>query len=493
MTKRNSIVKNYLYNLSYQILAIILPIITLPYISRVLGSSGLGAYAFTFSIVQYAVLLGSLGIPIYGSRTIASVRDNKAKLQKTFWNIAYLNIFSCFLIWLIFLIFVLGFSEKYKYIFLIQSIYIFAVIFDISWFYIGLEDFKKTVTRSFIVKLVGAILIFSFIRESSQLWLYCLILGLSMLLGNISLWLHLRECNIKFLKPDFKAIRLIIIPSILLLTTQIATMIFTGIDKIMLGMVTNPSEIGNFDVSQKIPRMLIIIPVSLCLVLVPRLSNSFANNKIEEVKKYFLIALEFMLCITLPFTFGLMAVSDTFVPWFLGSGFEKTTVLLKISCFLILLDSINGLLSSQVISLKKDKIFNIGTLIGCFVNITVNIFLIPKFLSIGASIAYIITITAVNIYLISNLKEFMDFKKALPEFLKYLAGTALITPVIYFIGTFLGSSFITTIVQIFAATVIYISVLALLKSSMLFLVLSKLLNFLPKNNKIDKPLQLDNT
>ena len=165
--KTKSIKKNYLYNLLYQILVLILPIITTPYISRILGSENIGIYSFTISIVTYFMLFGSLGVSLYGQREIAYIREDKTKLQKTFLEILVFRFITMTItIFIYYIIFVR--NNIYKQYYRILIIYLLAASFDISWFFQGLEEFKKTVTRNIIVRTVSVISIFIFVKSRKR-------------------------------------------------------------------------------------------------------------------------------------------------------------------------------------------------------------------------------------------------------------------------------------------------------------------------------------
>ena len=165
--KTKSIKKNYLYNLTYQMLILLLPIITTPYISRTLGSENIGIYSFTISIVTYFILFGSLGVSLYGQREIAYIRENKSKLQKTFLEIVIFRFITMSIAILIYYIIFVR-NNVYKQYYKILIIYLFAASFDITWFFQGLEEFKKTVTRNIIVRAISVICIFIFVKSRKR-------------------------------------------------------------------------------------------------------------------------------------------------------------------------------------------------------------------------------------------------------------------------------------------------------------------------------------
>ena len=166
---KKSVKKNYLYNLSYQILAIILPIITTPYLARVLGSNGTGIYSYTISIVTYFILFGSLGIALYGQREIAYVQNNEKKKNRIFTELVFLRLITMFIAAIIFF-FTFGIKGEYSLYYKILLFEMLANAIDISWLYQGLEEFKKIVLRNFIVKIVSIICIFIFVKNPTDVW-----------------------------------------------------------------------------------------------------------------------------------------------------------------------------------------------------------------------------------------------------------------------------------------------------------------------------------
>lgn len=157
------VIRNYLYNAGYQVLNLLVPFITVPYIARILGPRGVGINSYTNSIITYFLLLGTLGITMYGNREIAYHRDNLEERSRIFWEIEFLQIITISFSYLLFLIFN-SFQVQYKIYFLLQSIWIVSGAVNISWLFMGLEDFKKTVLRNILVKVVSLISIFLFVR-----------------------------------------------------------------------------------------------------------------------------------------------------------------------------------------------------------------------------------------------------------------------------------------------------------------------------------------
>ena len=189
----SSVKKNFLYSILYQMLVLIVPLITTPYVSRTVGAEGIGVYTYTYSIAYYFVLIAMLGINNYGNRTIAKVRDDKEKMSDTFISIYTLQFVMSMIMIFIYVIYVLFFANEYKWMHVIQMIYMISVIFDINWFYFGLEKFKITITRNIIIKIISTIFIFVFVKERADLWKYTIIMTTSTLITQMYLWVILKK------------------------------------------------------------------------------------------------------------------------------------------------------------------------------------------------------------------------------------------------------------------------------------------------------------
>ncbi|MCC9752947.1 oligosaccharide flippase family protein, partial [Streptococcus agalactiae] len=184
------------YNTSYQLLTLLLPLVTVPYVSRVLSPQGIGINAYTSSIVMYFTLFGALGISLYGNREIAFVQSNKYKRSKIFWELVVLKLASVSIATLLFFGFVL-LTNEWQLFYLIQGINLLATATDISWYFIGVEDFKIIVIRNTIVKLITVVLTFLVVKTPDDLALYMFLIAFASLLGNLTVWHHLKHEIIK--------------------------------------------------------------------------------------------------------------------------------------------------------------------------------------------------------------------------------------------------------------------------------------------------------
>lgn len=430
----SNIKKNFIYNVLYQVLVLILPLITVPYVSRVLGSSGIGIFSYTYSIVNYFMLIAMLGINNYGNRTIAKVRDNKNELSKNFFGIYFIQLVMSIIMILLYVLYFTFFNIDYKIIAIIQSIYLFSNMLDINWFFFGLEKFKLTVTRSTIVKLLSLILIFMFVKTKNDLWIYTLILSGSTLLSQILLFSFLRK-EIKFVKITKKDIRSHIKPILTLFIPVIAISLYKVMDKIMLGNMSIINEVGYYEQAEKIIGIPVGIITALGTVMLPRISNLVAKNKDKEIKKYIKKSINFMMFLAFPMCLGLIAISNNFIPIFLGKSFIKSSTLVNyLSITILFLSFANVIRTEYLIPKEKDKIYIVSVMLGAISNLIINYLLIPKYSSVGATIGTIFAEFFVMIYQVICVRKELPIKEYLKDISSYLYKSLIMFSIISLIN-----------------------------------------------------------
>ncbi|ERK32242.1 flippase [Clostridium intestinale] len=461
-----SVGKNYFYNLIYQITLILIPLITIPYISEVLGPTGIGINSFTNSIAQYFILAGTLGMTIYGNRTIATVRNDKEKCRSIFWEIFILQLVTCVASFSIYIL-IFGFNNKYSLYYLMQSMYILAAAVDITWYFMGVEDFKKASLRSTFVKLVSVVAMFIFVKDFDDLWKYILINSLSMLIGQIIMWFYVDKSflKIKYLKNIHILTHLK--PALQLFIPQVAIQVYMVLDKTMTGVLANETEVGFYDNSQKIIRLSLAIVTSLGMVMLPKIANLYSSGELNKMKEHLQKAFRFMTMISLPLIFGLIGISDNFVPWFFGKEFLKVINLMKLSSIMILVIAWGNVFGTQyILALGKMKEYTTSVVIGAIINFSLNLVLIPRLLSLGAVIATLcaeIIIAGIQLY---YSKEIVT-KEWFYCGWKYWISSVIMFLGVYFIGNLVNSNLVGTCIQIITGAVIYFVMLIIFKDKIL--------------------------
>lgn len=419
MPEKKSVVKNYMYNLIYQILILVLPLITTPYLSRVLGAEGVGIYSYTYAITTYFMLFGSLGISLYGQREIAYAQNNKIKRKRTFIELILFRFITIFIAMLIYFIFFIK-GQTYQVYYSILLIEIIAAGFDISWFFQGLEEFKKTVFRNVLVRTVSVSLVFILVKTQSDLWKYMLIYSLADLFGNLLLWTYLPK-YLKGKKIKHINIKRHIIPVLLLFVPQVANKIYNLLDTTMIGaIISDKAETGYYEQGQKVIRLLLTIVTSLGIVMVPRMASTFAEGDKKKIRNYLQTSFSFVFIISVPLMFGIISVAKSFVPIFFGEGYDKVAVLIAIFSPMLILMGIENVIGTQyLLPTKRQKEFTISIICGILTNIVLNAILITFFSSIGASIATVISQLVVDCVQIYVVRKEIRFKPIIRNFVRY--------------------------------------------------------------------------
>ncbi|MFQ7823131.1 oligosaccharide flippase family protein [Clostridium sp.] len=451
-----SIKKNFIYNFSYQILTMILPLITTPYIARVIGPEGVGVQSYTLSIANYFVLFAMLGINNHGNRSIAMVRGNKEKLNKTFISIYFVQFTMSILMILIYLIYIIFIAKENKVIFIIQAIYIISALLDINWFFFGMEQFKLTVVRNIVIKLASVVSIFIFVRNSNDLYLYSLILALGTLISQCILWKYLNK-YISFVKVSKEEILVQVKPILILFIPVIAVSIYKIMDKIMLGSMSSMTQVGFFENSEKIMNIPLGVITALGTVMLPKMSNLYAIGNEKEGNKYIGLSLEFVMFISVGAMFGLIGVSPILIPIFLGDKFiECINIVSIMSITIVFLAWANVVRTQYLIPKKKDKIYIISTIIGAIINLLMNLLLIKKYGAVGATIGTIFAESSVCIYQSIMVRKELNMSLYLKKVLFYMAPGIIMCVVIRILGNTLGVSILTGSIQIIVGGTIYV-------------------------------------
>lgn len=480
---KKSVAKNYIYNLMYQILIIILPLITTPYLSRVLGAENIGIYSYTISINTYFILFGSLGVAIYGQREIAFFQDDKEKRSLIFYEILIMRFITLVIASVLFY-FIFCLNGQYNIYYKVLILELFANAIDISWFFRGMEEFKKTVVRNTVVKLISVACIFIFVKTSDDLLKYFIIYVLSNVIGNFTLWMYLPKYVIKMPMKSINVFRHLK-PTLALFVPQIATQLYTVLDKTMIGtIVTEKSEVGFYEQAQKTVKLLLTIATSLGTVMMPRIAHTYACGDKKKLNEYMNMSFKFITMLTFPIMFGIISIASAFVPIFYGEGYEKVVVLINIISPIIVAIGFSNVIGTQyLLPTKQQKKYTISVVIGAAINFILNLILIKLLKSIGASIATIIaeiSVTAIQFYLVRKEIKFVEVIK---QTYKYIIASVIMFIASLIISFMIKNNWISIIVQICCSAIIYFMVLFILKESLITEEVKKVFRGYKQDNK----------
>ena len=382
------VLKNYAYNLSYQLLVIILPIITTPYVTRVFSSDDLGIYGYFNSIVTYFILLATLGVANYGTKEISG---NRKEIKKNFWGIYTLQFGAALLSILLYILLCMGISTMQNPVAYILGLSLVSKGLDISWLFQGLEDFRKITARNITVKLVGVSAIFLFIKSASDLYLYVFLLTAFELLGQLSMWVPAREFigkphfDLGYAKHHLK-------PIILLFLPQIAISLYVTLDRTMLGALASTRDVGIYDQALKLVNILLTLVTSLGSVMLPRVSSLLSKGDHKAVNKMHELAFLIYNLVIFPIIAGILIVNDDFVQFFLGKDFQDARYAISIMIFRMFFIGWTNIMGIQIlIPHNKNKEFMVSTTVPAILSVGLNLLFLPKLGYVGAAIVSVLT------------------------------------------------------------------------------------------------------
>ena len=466
--KEKSIGKNYIYNLVYQILVLIVPFVLTPYVSRVLSPEGIGEFSYGTTIVGYFVLAGNLGVATYGQLEIAKVRKNVEESSKIFWEIFFTRFVTMMTSLIIYLIYVLYGHSCYKMMYQVLVVQILASVLDISWLLQGLEEFKKIVFRNIIIKFAGVILVLLFVKNEGDLYKYAFIMNIVTLLGNLSLWGYLFKFLVKVKMNKFRLFSHLK-RSVIYFIPTIATTLYLTVDKTMIEWFSETTaENGFYEQAQKIEQMAVTAVTSLSVVTMPRMALLYKEKKHDEIREIFDKSIRFVLFLAIPMCIGLVMVSDLFIPIYLGDGYEKSSVLLKIFSLLIIVVGLNNAFGKQILMpFGQQRKYNVAVIVGAIVNFCLNFLLIPKLYSIGAAIASVIAESIILLFFMQSSRAYYNGVEVIKISKNYLVSALIMAISIKLINIFLSVGIFALIIQVFVGIFVYLLILFLMQDKLI--------------------------
>lgn len=458
------VIKNYLYNASYQILLMLAPLLTTPYVSRILGAHNNGINTYTNGWVTFFCLFGQLGIGLYGNREIAYCRNNKEKRSKIFGEIFVLQLMTSSIALIFYLFAVFEFSSTFKLFFLLQTIYIINGAIDISWYFMGMEDFKKTVTRNTLVKVISIILIFLLVRSKNDLVKYIILLGLSSFIGNLTLWPYLCK-QINFIKLSSLKPFKHFYPTLLLFIPTITTQIYLVVNRIMLGRMSSQVSVSQFDFGDKMIKLALSLVTATGSVMLPHIANKFAEGDIKSIRNSLYKSFDFATALAIPIMFGLMAISPTFAPWFLGSEYGPTSKVIFYEAPAILFIAWSNVTGTQyLMPVHREKEYTISVTIGAIINVIANFYFIKTHGVNGAAFVTVLSELSILIVQLMFIHGTIKRRQLFTALWKYLLAGIIMYLVVSRLNLIMKMNLANLAFQILAGTIIYIITLSILKA-----------------------------
>lgn len=372
---------------------LIAPLITAPYIARVLSPELIGEYSYTVANCSYFVLVAGLGLPLYGTLRAVSIRDDREKLSRLFWEITLLKmILMIVCVFVYFCTIIMHSNGIRRNLYYIVAIEMFANAIDVTWLLTALEKFKITALSSMFVRLINVIAIFLLVKNQKDIYLYALILQGAALAGCLALLPSLRNC---ICKVEIKDLNLTqhMIPNLTYFVPGIIHTIFSAADKTMLGLFSDSTyEIGVYEQANKICLILVSAISAISNVILPRMTYLYSKNSDDEVMQDLkCVSIRIALFVAMPMVLGISAIADLFVLVYFGDRYEKSGILLKILCWNVLFSSLCNFCGHQgLIARGKQSAYNVAFGVSAAANVIMNAILVTKYQSVGVSLASVL-------------------------------------------------------------------------------------------------------
>ncbi len=452
--------KNTLYNVSYRVFSILLPLVTAPYLSRTVGQTGVGLYSYAWNISYIFVLIGTLGLENYGVRAISRVRDNPDELNRTFseiWRMQRLVAFTALVIWLLYALLIAGEERAISLSLTFMSV---SCIVNLDWCLMGLDQFRPIALRNTAVKLLAALCVFLFIHDQDDLWIYGFAWSLATLLGCLSCLMSLRG-KVRTVPVTLAASFRHFPPCALLFVSVIAVSVYRTMDKVMVGAIAGMAQNGLYENAEKIIYCLSGFISAFGNVMMPRASHLLATGNEKEIDRSMRLSMHLVLCMVCGMAFGILAVADRFTPLFYGPDFVfSSPLMIPLGFSLVLIGFANVIRMQWILPHGQDSIVLRSVLCGAGVNLVANLSLIPVLGAMGAVIGTLLAEGTVP------LVQYLHLRKALPygTYLKTLAAYTVLGFGMYlavtltakaFPGLFEGNTWVNLAVLVFVGCVIY--------------------------------------
>lgn len=440
--------KNVLYSGFLTSSLYVFQFITYPYVSRVLGVSGVGMCNFAQTIVHYFILLSTLGITSIGIREIAKCKEDKFNLNKTFSGIFQVNaiLTSLVLVVYVILIEILPQLLPYRQLLYIGVVQIIFNLLSIDWLFKGLENFRYITIRTFWVKILYVISVFVFVRDKDDYDLYYAIIVGAVVVNGIINWGYGRRLVKYTWQPLYEICRLYVRPLFLLGSQIIFQVLYTDFIVIYLGFISNDAQVGLYTTAIKVLSIVLALYSSFTLVMMPRISSLCAEGNYEQIKSLTNKSFALLYSFALPCVFLLIIFARETIGIISGPGYEGAIQLLTIAAPIILIAGVEQILILQLIlPLQMDKAFFYNLIAGATVGLVLIFTLVPSLLSLGAIIAWGTSECAVLLtayyFVRKKIGKMLDLKMTCIYFISYLPLLA-----IFIISTYLFSDRYTAFV-----------------------------------------------
>lgn len=475
-----SIKRNAVYNILLAVSQVLLPLVTFPYISRVLLPQGVGTYTFVDSYTQYFVLIAALGIPIYGMREIAKAKKSLVDRSQVFTELLSIHLLVSVFVSLLYIVSFLTLAplKGHSQLFWIGSSLLLSNIFVMEWFFQGMEQFPFITLRTLCIRILTVVAVFIFIKSPADTVLYYAINCASVFINAIVNCLYAR----KFVKISFHQLSLKrhLTPLLYIFSTGLVTNVYTLLDSVVLGFLTDTIQVGFYTTAVKLSKILIMILVAFTTVLVPPLSLAYKEGRYSDAKTLLSKSFNYVIFISVPLSVGVYVIAQPLILLFSGPDFLPAALSLKILSPTVLIVGLSYVFGQQIINATgNERYFLVSAMIGMIISIGLNLLLIPHIKQTGAAITNLSVEFTVMLLLMRSALQKVPFN---PQWVNLVKAFIACLP-FFLISYWVESMHLSLLFQltaiIIASSIAYISIQYFVWRNNLF---GEIVNLLRKQN-----------
>lgn len=390
----SSIKKNFIYNTLLSVTQVLFPLITFSYVARVIEPVGIGTVSFVESICRYAILIAALGIPVYGVREVAKLKDDKEKLSKLCSELLLIHFFATVFIIMVYVVTVLTIEKLYDNLsyYVLGLLMVFSNIFVMEWYFQGIGDFKFITLRTLIIRVITTVSVFFIVKNPEDgICFFLLTVLTNVINGIVNFWYVKKKIHINY-RFNFNSLKKHLTPLFFIFSTTISISIYVLLDTIMLGFLADERAVGFYSMALKISKVPMLFVGALGLVLIPQLSFSFNEKDYNNFNRLITKSINFVITFSFPVIFLFLGISDELLRSFAGNEFVGASITLKILSVVVLLIGLSNIFGLQILTpMGKDKYLTYSVVLGTIISISLNFVLIPLYQEKGAAITNVIT------------------------------------------------------------------------------------------------------
>lgn len=473
--QQKSLAFNAFFNIIYKSLNLVFPLITMMYVSRVLLPEGVGKVASAQNIATYFVVLASLGLPIYGIKKIAECNDDKIQCSKIFSELFTINAISSIVCSTIYIImtFSVGYFQSKLLISLVVGIQLFANIFNIDWFYQGIEEYKYIMQRSLVIKIFSLGCVFIFIHDSSDYITYAFITALSLVANFVFNIVHVKHfVKLQLINLELKRhLR----PIFTLLAASVAIEIYTLTDITMLNFMKGDEIVGYYTNATKSVAITRSLIAAVCAVFLPRLNHYLSHGQTTEFNSLAAKGVNILCTISIPIAVCLTVYSSNLITILFGLNYLPSTLAMQILSISVITVALSNFIGYQIlVSIGKEKKVLYSTIYGALINLILNCLLIPRFDHFGAALASVASEGFITVYQYWYAKKYSSIKITNKQLLSIIIPTIGVFAVTIISKVIFENIFVELFVGGVMAMILYVYGLYFFKNDFAIILANKL-------------------